>query len=64
VEIKTEADSNDMMEDPCDDRPSDGMFGFLILYFLIYLSCLHCSFAAVLYDCCSVTCNTKASYLN
>jgi len=53
-----------MMEGPCDDRPSDGMFGFLILYFLIYLSCLHCSFAAVLYDCCLVTCNTKASYLN
>jgi len=31
VESKTEADSNDMMEGPCDGRPS-GMFGFLPVY--------------------------------
>ena len=27
VEIKTEADSNDMTEGPYDDKPSTGMFG-------------------------------------
>jgi len=32
VESKTEADSNDMMECPCDDRTSGGMFGSLILH--------------------------------
>jgi len=31
VEVKTEADSNDITECPHDDKPSTGMFGFLIL---------------------------------
>jgi len=34
VEVKTEADSNDMTECPHDDKPTTGMFGFLILYSL------------------------------
>jgi len=28
VEIKTEADSDDMTEGPHDDQPTTGMFGF------------------------------------
>ena len=31
MEVKTEADSNDITECPHDDKPSTGMFGFLIL---------------------------------
>jgi len=34
VEIKTEADMNDITECPHDDQPTTGMFGFLILCFL------------------------------
>ena len=61
MESKTEADSNDITECPCDDRPSSGMFGFLTLHVhsLICLSCLHCFLVAVLYDCSLVTCNIK-----
>ena len=34
MEVKTEADSNDMTECPHDDKPTTGMFGFLLLSFL------------------------------
>ena len=37
AEIKTEADSNDVTEWPCDDMPSTGMFaGLLIIIILFY----------------------------
>jgi len=32
VKIKTEADSNEMIDSPHDDKPSSGMFGLLVLY--------------------------------
>ena len=31
MKVKTEADNNDMTECPHDDKPSTGMFDFLIL---------------------------------
>jgi len=37
VEIKTEADSNDIIEYPRDDGPRIGMFGL----FLIYIAWIH-----------------------
>ena len=39
MEIKTEADANDMSECPHDDKPSTSMFGFSdsILYAFIHL---------------------------
>ena len=36
------------------------MCAFLILYYLIYLLCLHCFLVPVLYCCCLVMCNIKA----
>jgi len=44
VEIKTEADSNDITEtaDPLHDKPSTGMFGFLRCYILYTYSFLCC----------------------
>ena len=35
--IKTEDDSNDATERPHDDKPSSGMFGFLLCVYLAYL---------------------------
>ena len=32
VEVKTEADSDDMTECPHDDQPTSGMFGFIFSY--------------------------------
>jgi len=37
VVIKTEDDSNDATERPHDDKPSSGMFGFLLCVYLAYL---------------------------
>ena len=37
--IKTEDDSNDAAECPHDDKPSSGMFGFLLCVYLAYLHC-------------------------
>ena len=38
AEVRTEADSNDVSEWPCDDMPSTGMFaGFLIIIILFYI---------------------------
>ena len=48
MEIKTEADSNDITECPHDDKPITGVYGFLMLNSLhsfvciSYVSCLHC----------------------
>ena len=48
MEIKTEADSNDITEYSLDDRPSTGMFVFIILYFVhhfvstAYARCVQC----------------------
>jgi len=53
VEIKTEADSNDMTECSHDDKPTTGVFHFpdSIFSALVYLLlCLHCNLAAVLYN--------------
>jgi len=36
VEIKTEADSNDMTEYSHDDKPSNGVFHFHILRFYLF----------------------------
>ena len=52
MEVETEADSNDITECPHDDKPSTGMFGFLILYSLH----LFVMFAA-LSCCCSLSMN-------
>jgi len=40
VEIKTEADSNDITECPHDDKPTTGMFGLLVLYSLHSFVCV------------------------
>jgi len=40
VEIKTEADSNDIAECPHDDKPTTGMFGLLVLYSLHSFVCI------------------------
>jgi len=45
VEIKTEADSNDMTECTHNDNPTGGMFGFPIVYSArincFYIFCIH-----------------------
>jgi len=38
MEVKIEADGNDMTERPHNDQQSSGMFGFLIVFFLCLVS--------------------------
>ena len=71
MEVETEADSNDITECPHGDKPSTGMFGFLILYslhlfvmFALFSCC--CSLSMDLnimitnFSCYLVTCDSKA----
>jgi len=46
VDVRTEADSNDITECPHDDKPTTGAFGFLILY------SLHLFVVFALFTCC------------
>ena len=50
MEVETEADSNDITECPRDDKPTTGMFGFLILYSLHLFAIFALFFVAVLYQ--------------
>jgi len=42
VEIKTEADSNDITECPHDDKPTTGMFSFSVCCTLYVVCCMLC----------------------
>ena len=48
--VKTEADSNDIEDCQHDDKPSTGVFGFLILIYNLYS--LHLIVMFALFSCC------------